>query len=306
MEASGRANGLLICLNFTLMDHTQLQTYKPLLFTIAYNFLGSIVEAEDVVQEVFLKVLEKDLSQIQNLKYYLTKATSNTCLKRYQQLKKERENYIGPWLPEPIIERENEWDHRLDRSLLLELGTLKLLENLNPIERGVWILRTLIEWDYDSIADVLQLTAANCRQIKGRAAEKIGKVSTKKTSIDTTQIASFFATLQTALQTETYEPLINRLKSDAILYSDGGGKVAAALKPLFGPKKIVKFMVGLYQLNDGEFNTEVVQINGVPAVLVYQGDQLASTFSVGMEDEQCAWIAFVRNPEKISAGFVTN
>ncbi|MCB0641611.1 MAG: hypothetical protein KDC44_08225, partial [Phaeodactylibacter sp.] len=116
---------------------------------------------------------------------------------------------------------------------------------------------------------------------------------------------SFFATLQEALATDQYDRLVQRLTADARLYSDGGGKVAAALKPIRGAQKVAKFLFGLYQLSEGAFEAEAVRINGLPALLLYRNGRLETTISVGLEGEQCAWLAFVRNPEKISADFVT-
>lgn len=269
-------------------------TLKPYIFQIAYNMLASVHEAEDVVQDVFEKWLTA--SDVANPKAYLARMAVNRCIKRLDELKKERETYKGTWLPEPYITTEP------DPLPTIEYGLLFLLERLNPIERAVFVLRESLADDYAHIAAVTGLTADNCRQVLHRSHEKLGRTATYKP--DASAIRSLTEAFLLALNTQDRSALETILKTDIELYSDGGGKRSAALRPLLGMVKVVKFLLGIMALPEnttGDMVYQPVYVNGLPAALIIRtGTGQADTIQyVEAEGTQITRLLSMRNPDKL-------
>ncbi|WP_294680253.1 sigma factor [uncultured Fluviicola sp.] len=267
---------------------------RPYLFSISYNMLGMVEEAEDVVQDVFEKWMSA--SEVLDAKAYLARIAVNQSINRLKELRKIRENYVGMWLPEPYITLEPE------PVPTLEYGMLFLLERLNPNERAVFILRESFSEEYTSIAAITGLSAENCRQLLHRAHEKLGR--SKPLQADPEKQRAFTIAFLTALHGQDRSELNQLLRNDIELYSDGGGKRAAALKALFGLEKVVKFLLGVTQLpeaQENQFEYRSVYVNGRPAALLFNRttEQLDSMQYVEMTEEEITKLLFVRNPDKL-------
>ncbi|AUD05929.1 sigma factor-like helix-turn-helix DNA-binding protein [Spirosoma pollinicola] len=267
---------------------------RPYLFRIAYAMLGMIQEAEDIVQDVYEKWLSVD--RVQNAKAYLGRMTVNKSINRLEELKKQREIYPGPWLPEPYITLEAE------QPLTLEYGLLFLVEQLNPIERAVFILRESFSQDYRSIAELTGLSADNCRQLLHRAREKLA--GRKPQPVEPVTHGALTEAFLVALHRQDRDALNQLLRSDIELFSDGGGKRAAGLKPLFGLQKVLKFLLGVMQLpaNQGnDFIHRPAFVNGQPGSLIFEGQtgELDSMTYIGWDANQITRLLYVRNPDKL-------
>lgn len=267
---------------------------RPYLFSISYNMLGMVEEAEDVVQDAFEKWMSA--SEVLDAKAYLARVAVNQSINRLKELRKIRENYVGMWLPEPYITLEPE------PVPTLEYGMLFLLERLNPNERAVFILRESFSEEYTSIAAITGLSAENCRQLLHRAHEKLGR--SKPLQVDPEKQRAFTIAFLTALHGQDRSELNQLLRNDIELYSDGGGKRAAALKALFGLEKVVKFLLGVTQLpeaQENQFEFRSVYVNGRPAALLFNRttEQLDSMQYVEMTEEEITKLLFVRNPDKL-------
>lgn len=264
------------------------------LFRIAYNMLGVVEEAEDIVQDVYEKWLSAQ--RVREPKAYLGRMAVNSSINRLNELKKHRESYIGPWLPEPYITLDP------DPSPTIEYGLLFLLERLNPFERAVFILRESFLEEYTAIAELTGLSVDNCRQLLHRAHEKLGRF--KNQTLEPASQRARTEAFLLALQHQDRQALDQLLKSDIELFSDGGGKRAAALKPLLGLEKVLKFLFGVAQLpenHESEFEYRPAFANGQPAALLFRrstGHLDSMSYVVG-DSSGIARLLYVRNPDKL-------
>ncbi|RRA98145.1 sigma factor-like helix-turn-helix DNA-binding protein [Larkinella rosea] len=272
----------------------QVLQLRPYLFRIAYTMLGVIEEAEDIVQDVYEKWVS--VHDVEQPKAYLGRMTVNKSIDRLQELKQQRESYIGPWLPEPYITLD------ADQPPTIEYGLLFLLERLNPIERAVFILRESFSEDYRTIAELTGFSAENCRQWLHRAHEKLGSHKTRpvEPAIQRTFTEAFLG----ALQHQDRESLNQLLRSDIELFSDGGGKRPAGLKPLFGLEKVLKFLLGVLQIPENQtddYRHQPAFVNGMPASLIFHRvtGELDSMTYISWEGTEITRLLYVRNPDKL-------
>lgn len=269
-------------------------SFRPYLFGIAYNMLAVVEEAEDIVQDVFEKWLS--VKEAREPKAYLARMVVNRSIDRLQAMKSERESYKGYWLPEPYITFEQ------DELPTLEYGLLALLEQLSPTERAVFILRESFSEDYGTIAELTGLTSDNCRQLLHRAHEKLGRRTVQP--VDPVKRRALTEAFLYALNSRDMTILNQLLRNDIELLNDGGGKRAAALKPLFGLQKVLKFLDGIMSLpeNQGDiFEYKPAYVNGAPCALIFrrQNGELDSMQYVEPEDSTIARLLYVRNPDKL-------
>lgn len=272
----------------------EILSLRPYLFSIAYNMLGEVQEAEDIIQDVYEKTLS--VENIQAPKAYLGRMALNSSIDRLHERKKFQEDYKGPWLPEPYITLNEE------PSPTLEYGLLFLLERLNPNERAVFILRESFSEDYQSIATLTGLSAENCRQLLHRAHEKLGR--NKPVSVDSAKQRALTEAFLFALEQQDRSALNELLRNDIELFSDGGGKRAAALKPLFGFDKVLKFLLGVMNIPDvkqQEFEYRPAFVNGRPAALIFNKtlQEWDSVQYMQMDEHGITRLLYVRNPDKI-------
>lgn len=281
-----------------LKQEQEFLQHKPLLFSIAYNILGEIEEAEDMVQDSLESWLK--ISQGNEIKYpkaYLSKTVAHKAIDRLKVLKKQRATYPGQWLPEPVVYPKQEIKPQPD---ILPYALLCTLEKLNPIERAVLILRESFDFDYDTLADVCDISQANCRQILHRAKEKV-QTSQQRYQADPRIHRKLIDTFLQACMEEDPEKLTQLLKEDIILYSDGGGKAAAAIHPLVGSATIIKFLLGIFKKREVEPLTyHPVWINNLPAVLFKNGEANDTLVAFDTDHRQILHLYVIRNPDKIS------
>lgn len=279
------------------MEQENIFRYKSYLFTIAYNLTGDTMVSEDLVQDTFEMWLSGDRSDVRDCKAYLSRIIVNKSIDRLDRQKKERSLYKGVWLPEPVIGEVSSFQPQED---MLDYAFLFLIDKLNPFERAVLVLREVFDYPYHEIADFLGHSEENCRQILHRAKEKV-RVSRMKTKReDEGRHKKLLEAFLAAIYRNDAESLQSLLKEDIMLYSDGGGKVAAALKPLAGIPKVIRFLIGVNNLNKGsDFDLKEVRINGGPAIILFMNGAFHSFVWVDTDGDRISNIFLIRNPDKI-------
>ncbi len=274
-------------------------TYRSLLFSLAFRMLGSVQDAEDILQEAYITWSEQTIDQIQNPKAYLCKIVTNRCMDLLKSARKQRETYVGPWLPEPLI-TDNKEDPALHYVMKESLSTayLLLLEQLSETERAVFLLREVLQYEYESISEVVGKSSTNCRQIFHRAKKAIGdhasdQVSPPKASALTEQFVS-------AVVSGNVTRLLSLLAVDATLLSDGGGKVKAAVFPIVGSERISRFYMGIMAKATEDFSFKFTNVNGEPGIVLYAENQVFGVLSLQIKNNLIQTIYWVVNPDKLT------
>ncbi|WP_174819887.1 sigma-70 family RNA polymerase sigma factor [Paenibacillus koleovorans] len=292
--------------NGTAIEVEQLyRDYKPLLASIAYRMLGSISEAEDAVQDVFVTLSKVDLHHIGHPKAYLVKMITNRALNLMKAAPRQRETYPGPWLPEPIIElaSEGEPQERLLRHERLGYALLVLLQTCTPPERAVFVLRESLGYDYADIAAMLDKSEAACRKLFSRASAKIQHrphEQTEEAALDAS-IDRFVQSFAQAIDSGRFEPFLHLLTDDAVMLSDGGGIVRSALKPILGRERIIAFFAGIGGKGSLAGELRRVRISGQHGLLLYkQGKpQFAFILEPDPQLQAIRAVYLVSNPHKL-------
>jgi RNA polymerase sigma-70 factor (TIGR02957 family) len=273
-------------------------SYKPLLFSLAYRMMGSVMDAEDIVHEAFLTLSEVELENVRNIRAYLCKIVTNRCLDRLQSASKLREVYVGTWLPEPFMTEEDDTIDPSQSYLLKEsisTAYLLLLQQLSGVERAVFLLREVLQYDYDEIADMVGKSDTNCRQIFHRA----------KRSLNIRPVSDFPGPSMVlveqflhALNKGDVGKLLNLLTSDATFYSDGGGKVTAALHPIHGANGISRSLKEFQK--KVPFTSRIAAVNGQPGIIMYLNEKIYAVVSFDFNENRITAIYAVANPEKLT------
>lgn len=278
------------------------EAYRPLLFSIAYRMTGSALQAEDSVQDAYLHYQRADTSKIQSLKPFLTTIVINLCLNYLKSARVQREEYVGIWLPEPILTSADDGESlagKFEQQETLSLAFLVLLETLTPPERAVFLLHEVFDYSFAEIAEILGKSTENCRQIFHRAkahiSEKQQRASVpQETSRQLTE--AFFA----ACQAGNLAALIQLLADDVTAWADGGGKVRASLHPVTGREAIAqRFMIWTRQLpaHDVQF---IEEINGSPALLSRSASQLTIVLTLEITNAKITGLRTIMNPDKLT------
>lgn len=275
----------------------QFEAHRPLLFSIAYRMLGTVMEAEDALQETYLRYLATDGEAIQSPKAFLSTVITRICLDQLKSARVRREEYVGPWLPEPLLTADGP-DELLATHESISMAFLVLLETLSPVERAVFLLREVFDYDYEEIAGIIEKSEANCRQLYSRAKRHIQARRPRFDAKPEAQEQLLHIFLQ-ALEEGNVEEVAALLAEDVQLWSDGGGKATAAIRPLVGRDAVQRFLLGIAKQRTPETTVAFAEVNGGPAVLFYLGDELISVGTMIGADEQIHEIRFVRNPEKL-------
>lgn len=280
--------------------HTEIfESHRQSLFRLAYGMLGRIGPAEDAVQEAFLRWQKQHIQQINSNKAYLSKVVTNICLDEIKSARNQREQYIGPDLPEPLLAAGVETpEERVELAESLSMALLVVLKQLDPIQRAVFILREVFDYDYASIAGIINKSESNCRKIAQRARESVQEKKPRFEKI-TTQQQELIKTFIKAIQDGKLAKIENMLAEGAILYSDGGGKVAAARKPVVGASKIARFLQGLQKKLTKILRVELTNINGEPGLIIYLDEKLNNVWSFHIENDKIQSIYIVLNPDKL-------
>lgn len=278
---------------------------RPRLLGIAYGMLGELTEAEDVVQDAWLRWEQADREAVRNPETFLVTVTSRLALDRLRSARARREVYVGPWLPEPLVTDIETPETKAIEAERLSLALLGALERLNPVERAVLVLRDVFDLEYAEIADVLEKTPANVRQIAKRARDHAGDSNRRQTVTEEERQRLTVAFLTAAASGEVKE-IRDLLAADAIMYTDGGGVVTAARKPIYGADKIARFMVGVRRKSafpEDPVYTPVL-VNGDPGLRMDGASEgFLSIIAVEVADGVVQSIRFFNNPERFPVEF---
>ncbi|MCG3087934.1 RNA polymerase sigma factor SigJ [Sporosarcina sp. MB25] len=273
--------------------------YKRLLFTLAYQLTGSAADAEDVVQDVFMKLHDMELNRIDEPKAYLCKMATNRCLDLLKTARRKREQYVGQWLPEPILTFDNELVESVIQKELLSYAMLVLLEKLTPAERAAFVLYEALSFKYSVIANVIGKSEANCRKLVSRARGKIG-VSTGAPISEAEMEGKWIEGFLLALEQGDLNRVISILAEDVTLISDGGGKAFAAIHPIHSRNLVARFLLGIRKnVTRGDDVMEVTNINGQIGLIYRSGNQVDTVALLHIHEGVVRNLYFIRNPEKL-------
>lgn len=283
-----------------MADMTELySSYKSALFSLAYRMLGSVPDAEDIVQEAFLNLNQVSLHSIHHVKSYLWKVTTNLSIDFLRSARKRREVYVGSWLPEPIINGEGaDPADRVIANEELSIAFLHLLEKLNPVERAVFLLREVYSYSYDEIAQLIGKTPDNSRKIQSRAKQKVGDLSPKEGG-DRSKKEETVRDFMEAVQSSNAEKLLSILSDDFTIYSDGGGKAKANLRPIFGIKRAIAALMGVHRKIPSNLIVIEADVNGQPGMIMKADDQIFYVLAFQFDDDKLSALYNIVNPDKL-------
>lgn len=287
------------------MEQDFFRTERPRLFSIAYRMLGSASDAEDVLQDAWLRLSRTDQSSIRSLRALATTIVTRLCLDRLKSARSKREEYIGPWLPEPVLTSELEApDTMVERAESVTLAFLVLLEELTPEERAVFLLKDIFEYDHAEIAAMLDMSVENSRQLLHRAKRQLAEERPRlKGSRESRRaVAERFAR---AFSSGDGSELTALLTKDVGMWSDGGGKASAARRPLIGRDDVLNFLLGIHRTarTSGAIahaSLSMTDVNQEPGLMVRVSGRLESLFVLSIEDGAVCGIRVVRNPDKLA------
>lgn len=278
------------------MSTEHLLAHRNLLFTVAYEMLGSAADAEDVVQEVWLRWVDVDVEQVRDPRAYLVRMTTRLALNRLRTLARRREDYVGTWLPEPVLTSP---DVAQDVELADSVSTamLLVLETLPPTERAVFVLREVFDVPYAEIAEAVGKSDPAVRQVASRARAHVAE-RRPRSSVSTAERDAVIERFRAATETGDLQALMDVLAPDVVLMTDGGGKVQAALNPIPGRDKVLRFLAGV---TPDALELEPVWLNGSPAVRFVVDGQRDGVGTMVVEDGVVTRLFLVRNPDKLGA-----
>jgi RNA polymerase sigma-70 factor (ECF subfamily) len=273
--------------------------HRPLLFSIAYRMLGSVADAEDIVQEAYLRWLEVDVSEVRSAKDFLAATVTRLAVDHLRSARVRREVYVGPWLPEPLLGAD-ERDPSTAAEVADSLSTafLVLLERLTPTQRAAYLLREVFAYEYAEVARILQTSEANCRQLVQRAKHGIA-AGRPRFAGNEAAAQSLARRFLEACATGDLNDLLSVLADEAVAWSDGGGKFSAARKPVVGAERVARFLtsvVGKWR-SSGEVKIDVV--NGGLGLSFHVGGRLRGVMTLDLNDERVGQVFIVVNPDKL-------
>jgi RNA polymerase sigma-70 factor (ECF subfamily) len=272
---------------------------RPLLFSIAYRMLGSAMDAEDIVQDAYLRWQKAADAEIESPKAYLSTIVTRLCLDYLRSARVQREEYVGPWLPEPLAVEEA--PDVADTAALhesLSMAFLVLLESLTPVERAIFLLHDVFGYDFSEIAGIVGRSEANCRQLARRAR---GYVEARRPRFEPSAAQQDRLTHQflRACTTGDLPGLVATLADDITLWADGGGKVRAARNPIHGADAVARFLLGVLRKAPEGLDTRFARVNGQPGVVSYLAGQPFAVLLIDVADERIQGLRLVVNPDKL-------
>ena len=278
------------------------QAQRPRLFWLAYRLLGSASEAEDAVQDAYLRLHAADPTRIESLPAWLTKAVTNLCLNRLTSARARREVYPGPWLPEPVLTdvRILGPQETAEQRETVSIALLSLMERLNPNERATFVLREAFAYSHSEIAEILEMSEANARQLYRRARQRVGEPR-RRFQPDLAQWRRLVDRFFTAASAGDVAGLVEILTDDVTSTADGGGKVAAARRPVSGRERTANYLARALSRNLPQLRLrlDVAEVNGEPALLAFDGDTLSGVLCFEVTDDRIAALRILANPDKL-------
>ncbi|GAY14875.1 RNA polymerase sigma-70 factor [Mycobacterium sp. shizuoka-1] len=274
---------------------------RPLLFTIAYEILGSTTEADDVLQDSYLRWATVDLAEVRDTKAYLAQLVTRQALNTLRTQSRRREDYVGPWLPEPLLLDEHDGASDVVLAESVSMAMLVVLETLTPDERAVFVLREVFGFSHDEIAAAIGKSAVAVRQMAHRAREHVHARRRRFEPLDPQRSAQITTAFLTAAATGDLAGLMDMLAPDVVFTSDSAGKVSAARRPVLGAEKVARLLIGLMSRAGSEYRVELASYNSAPAAIVYRDERPDSVFMIEVIDGKIANFYAMRNPDKLAA-----
>jgi len=304
----------MVNISTTALD--EFNTHQSGLIGLVYRITGSMAEAEDIVQETFLKWADTDHKNIESSRSWLAKIATRMALDYIKSARVKRVSYVGPWLPEPFVEHNRTQESVLDLSChadgpeneleldeSVSMALLLLLQELSSTERAAFILHDLFHFDFEEVGEILSKTGGSCRKMASRARQKIGgdAPQIKQKTDEHMQILSAFFN---AVKGGDMAGLVALLKDNVTLHPDGGGKAKALLEVLHGSNAVITFLLDKVRLDfmavdSGDVVTRVAWFNGSPGLIVQRGDRVVTAFNFGVEEGLIKTIHALRNPDKL-------
>jgi len=283
-------------------NHTDcFEAQRSMLTSIAYQMLGERSAAQDLVQDTWEVWNRADKSRINSPSAWLRQVISRLAIDMLKSARARRELYVGPWLPEPLVDIQAGPDESFTLAKECELALLWAMERLSPEERSAFILRKVFDSDYHELSDLLGRSEAACRKLVSRASKKIAdtKLRFRVTPQDTSLLLQKFAQACLAMD---HDEVMSLLAPDVISVSDGGGRVRAALRPLNGAQEVAQVLLAIVRKKPSGQVGEIVSVNGQPAIVVSDAAQQNMVLTIAMnEQHRIAWIYIMRNPDKLPA-----
>ncbi|PEP30299.1 sigma-70 family RNA polymerase sigma factor [Bacillus wiedmannii] len=282
------------------METEQLyETYQSLLFSLAYRILGSVMDAEDIVHDVFISLNNmEDVQTIENMRAYLCKMVTNRSIDKLRSAAHKRNVYVGMWLPEPFVEEVDDPSESFVMKESISTAYLLLLQQLSEVERVVFILREVFSYEYEEIASIVDKSSANCRKIFQRARKSISD-KPKQSTLSTKKMAAYVEKFVSSLQCGDAQGMLEVLKTDAILKADGGGKATTAMHPIYSADRIIRLFFGIGKKFPEEYNVDYKMVNGAPGVIVKVNNKVTYVLSFTFENEKISNIYMMVNSEKL-------
>jgi RNA polymerase sigma-70 factor (ECF subfamily) len=273
--------------------------YRALLFSLAYRMLGSVQDAEDMVQDAFVRWSQVSPDAVDSPKDYLCATVTRLCIDHLRSARVRREAYVGVWLPEPLVTDEGpDPSDALMMDESLSTAFLFLLESLSPVERAVLLLRDVFAYEYSEVARMVGKTEANCRQIARRARQRLAE-KRPRFDVAPAQVESLTNRFVAACAGGDLDGLLGLLADDVTLWSDGGGRARAAINPIHGADDVARFMVGVTRKYGPALRVSIMPVNGRPSIVRYIDDCLQGVVSLDIADGRIQQVFMMLNPDKL-------
>ncbi|WP_230686688.1 RNA polymerase sigma-70 factor [Catellatospora vulcania] len=272
--------------------------HRNLLFTVAYEMLGSAADAEDILQETWLRWSGVDRATVDDQRAYLVRITTRQALTRLRTLRRRKESYVGTWLPEPLVTTSDVAED-VELAESVSMAMLLVLETLTPTERAVFVLRDVFDLGYDEIAAAVGKNPAAVRQIAHRARSHVA-ARRPRGAVPPAQARGVIQAFQKATETGDLQGLLDLLAPDVVLLADGGGVKQAVLRPILGADKVARLLLGGATKVDQAITLQPIQVNGSPALLVRLDGEIDTVMAVRVENGLITGLYAVRNPAKLS------
>jgi RNA polymerase sigma-70 factor (TIGR02957 family) len=272
--------------------------HRNLLFTVAYEMLGSAADAEDVLQETWLRWVTVDPGQVRDPRAYLIRITTRQSLNRLRAMRRRREAYVGPWLPEPLLTAPDVAED-VELAESVSMAMLLVLETLSPTERAVFVLREVFDLSYDEIASAVDKSHAAVRQIAHRARRHVDARRPREV-VSPSEVRAALEAFQRAVETRDLQGLLDVLAPEVVLVGDGGGVRQAVLRPVIGADKVARLFIGGLRKVNGTLTGEPTVVNGNPALLVRLDGEIDGVVAIRVESGRITGLYYVRNPEKLT------